>query len=381
MKVLQVISGMGLKSGGPTTCTFNLIKGIRELGVLADLLTFDANTDDEIISREPFMNIIKPSDSPRFGFSKELKDWIEKNCDYDIYHINALWQYAPHAAARFAHKNLKPYVISTHGMLYPEGLKKSKWFKKIALTLYQSKDLTNATAFHATSEEEKKYIRAFGLVQPIAVIPNAIDTSNFGTPNFEPKVGKRKVGFMGRINPIKNIESLLQGWAKASSVTSEHELVIIGDGDPLYKRSLVELADKLGVTNIYYTGFVTGAEQEKILNELSFLVLPSFSENFGMVVPEALWKGVPVIASTGTPWQELETYNCGWWVGNDPDSLSLAITKALLLNENERISMGVKGNALISEQYTIAVIGQKMKLFYEWILGRIEKPEFVNLIK
>jgi glycosyltransferase involved in cell wall biosynthesis len=380
MKILQTISSMGLSAGGPTSCTYNLLKGLQEQGLEADLLTYDVNNaDDKLISiSSDFMKIISSPKETRFGYKREFKDWLVNNPNYELYHANGLWQYPAHATVQMAVRNHKPLIISTHGMLYPEGLKKSKWIKRISLFLYQRNDLNKATALHATSLQELKYMRDFGLKQPIAIIPNAIDTFNLGIPNFNPKMGRRKVGFMGRINPIKNIESLIKGWAMASSVTYEHELVIIGEGDPIYKRTLVELAEKLGLTNISYTGFVSGVEQDEILNDLSFLVLPSLSENFGMVIPEALWKGVPVIASIGTPWQELETYNCGWWVGHDADSLSLAIIKALEIDENERIYMGKRGNNLVSKKYTIDSVGQKMKLFYDWILGNVEKPEFVN---
>jgi glycosyltransferase involved in cell wall biosynthesis len=264
-------------------------------------------------------------------------------------------------------------------MLYPEGLKKSKWIKKASLLLYQKEDLKNTTAFHATSEQEKQFIRAFGLVQPIAVIPNAIDTSNFGLPNFEPKIGSRKVGFMGRLAPIKNIETLIEAWALAAPITNHHELIIIGDGDLVYKEKLEKLAHDLGVSNINYTGFLSGVAQDNILSELSYLVLPSLSENFGMVVPEALWKGIPVIASKGTPWEELETHKCGWWITNDAINLARALEIALEIPETERIAMGQRGNKLISEKYTLNAVGSMMKLFYQWIVFGGEKPEFINL--
>ncbi len=383
MKILQSISSMGVNAGGPTTCTFNLLKGLRGLGVETHLLTFDvSSSDDKLIANSPeFMRIIEPPKYPRFGYKKEWKEWLKQHTDYDLYHANALWQYPAHATIKAAILNNKPSIISTHGMLYPEGLKKSKWVKKVSLFLYQNKDLKNATAFHATSEKEKEYIREFGLVQPIAVIPNAIDTSNFGLPNFEPKTGKRKVGFMGRLCPIKNIESLIEAWAIAAPITNHHELVIMGDGDSGYKEQLVKLAQDLGVTNVKYTGFVTGKVQDKLLSELSYLVLPSLSENFGMVVPEALWKGIPVIASKGTPWEELETQRCGWWTNNDSSSLAQALQIALQIEETERIAMGKRGNELIAEKYTLNAVGQMMKAFYEWVIVGGVKPEYINVIE
>lgn len=370
---------MGVLSGGPTTCTYNLIKGLRNLGVEIHLLTFDVSSpDDKLIVDSPeFMKIIEPPKFIRFGYKRKLKKWLDKNTDYDLYHANALWQYSTLRTIETALLNNKPRIISTHGMLFPEALKKSKWVKKISLFLYQNKGLKCATAYHATSEQEKKYIREFGLNQPIAVIPNAIDTSNFGLPNFEPKVGKRSVGFMGRLCPIKNIESLIQAWALADLITSKHELVIIGDGDSDYKEQLIKLAQDLGVTNIKYTGFVTGKLQDDLLSELSYLVLPSFSENFGMVVPEALWKGIPVIASKSTPWEELETQGCGWWTNNDSESLAKVLEIALQLDETERLAMGKRGNELINKKYTLNAVAQMMKAFYVWIVFGGFKPDFV----
>ena len=380
MKILQVISGMGLKSGGPTTCTYTLLKGLQEQGVSADLLTFDAEDNDEIISRESFMKILTPPKNPRFGYSKELKEWLEKHSDYDLYHTNALWQYASHAAAVYSHKHNKPYVISAHGMLYPEGLKKSKWFKKVALALFQKKDLNKATAFHATSDKEMMYLRAFGLTQPIAVIPNAIDVNAFRKSNSESKSNHRKIGFLGRLAPIKNLELLIEAWAKSKATTRAAELVIIGDGDEAYVDELKTVIKSQDIDNIIFTGFLSGKAQEDVMQQLSYLVLPSKSENFGMVVPEALAREIPVIASKGTPWEELNTHHCGWWVDNDLASLSAALDKALIMNESKRLEMGQNGRTLVEHKYSKEAVSEMMTSFYEWILSETkELPSFVDI--
>lgn len=380
MKVLQVISGMGLKSGGPTTCTYNLLKGLKAQSVNVDLLTFDAEANDEIISREGFMKIITPPKHPRYGYSKELKLWLENNNDYELYHTNALWQYPSHAAARYAQKQNVPYVISPHGMLYPEGLKKSKWFKKLALALFQKKDLKAATAFHATSHKEMSYIRAFGLSQPIAVIPNAIDVSDFSKQTPKTTTSKRKIGFLGRLAPIKNLELLIEAWAESNAITKNAELIIIGDGDENYVEQLKSLIQKNNIENIIFTGFLSGKAQEDIMQTLSYLVLPSKSENFGMVVPEALAREIPVIASKGTPWEELHTKQCGWWIDSDLESLSTTLQKALSLDETKRLKMGENGRSLVENKYSKEAVSDMMTIFYEWILSDTkELPSFVNI--
>ena len=379
MKVLQTIASMAINAGGPTTCTLNLVEGLRKIEIEVDLLTHDVEDGcDNLISTDSFMKIVKPSKYPRYGYSKELKNWLVTNNNYDLYHSNALWQYSTHATSKQAKQVNKPHIISPHGMLFPEALKKSKWIKIFSLLLYQLNDLKRATAFHATSIQEMDHIRAFGLKQPIAVIPNGIDLSSIKKPSFEIKKGKQKIGFMGRLDPIKNLENLIRAWSQVNEVTNNAELVIIGDGEEEYKSQLLALTEKLKVNNICYTGFITGVKQDAILNELSYLILPSKSENFGMVVAEALIRGIPVIASKGTPWEELNTKKCGWWVDNNVENLAETIEKALSTDEIDRIEMGKRGYQLIKNKYSIECVASQMLEFYNWILTNDKKPNFVN---
>jgi len=379
MKVLHTIASMGVNAGGPTTCTLNLVEGLIKNEVEVDVLTHDVVDEcDKLVSSASFMKIVKPSKYPRYGYSKELKNWLVTNNNYDLYHSNALWQYSTHATSKYVIQLNKPHIISPHGMLFPEALKKSKWIKKVSLLLYQYYDLKNATAFHATSIQEMDHIRAFGLNQPIAVIPNGIDFSSIKKPSFKMKRGEKKIGFMGRLVPIKNLENLIRAWSQVNEVTNNAELVIIGDGEEEYKSQLLALTQKLKINNIHYTGFITGEKQDAILNELSYLILPSKSENFGMVVAEALIRGIPVIASKGTPWEELNTKKCGWWVDNDITTLSKTIKKALLVDETDRVEMGKRGYQLIKKEYSIERVATQMLDFYNWILTNDKKPNFIN---
>ena len=96
-----------------------------------------------------------------------------------------------------------------------------------------------------------------------------------------------------------------------------------------------------------------------------------------MVVPEALVQGVPVIASTGTPWSDLETFHCGWWVDNDIDTLADTLLLAINLPEQDRQAMGERGRRLVVEHYSIESVSLKMKQLYEWVENDIKTPEFV----
>ena len=155
------------------------------------------------------------------------------------------------------------------------------------------------------------------------------------------------------------------------------ELLIIGADDKSYEQFLRNETDRLQLTNVRFTGFLTGVEKNELITSLSYLVVPSDFENFGNIVTEALVRGVPVIASKGMPWRDLEECHCGWWIENDQDNINKTILEAIHTSDDERIEMGLNGRNMIVERYSVEVLGEKMKRLYGWILNGGKKPEFV----
>jgi glycosyltransferase involved in cell wall biosynthesis len=373
MRVIHTISGLNISSGGPSLSTFLLVKGMRQLGINAEIVSFLPGESDKMISNDNFIHALPPSIYSRFCFSTPLKNFLLSE-DCDLYHGHGLWQHPVHAMVKIALKLKRPYIISPRGMLHSEALKKSSFLKKIALSVYQKRDLRNAHTIHATSMQEVEYIRTSGVQNPIAVIPNSVEIPEIpDNVNFE----KRRVGFIGRFDPIKNIETLLIAWSGIEHKFDDIELVLIGDGPTEYRKKLQELCKSLMIKNVSFTGFLTGNEREQIFSTLSFLVLPSKSENFGMVVPEALARRIPVISSKGTPWGELNTHHAGWWIDAGTEPLIHALTEALSLNESERIIMGINGRTLVENKYSSESVAEQMVDLYEWILGNGSKPDFV----
>ncbi|MDR2039813.1 MAG: glycosyltransferase [Bacteroidales bacterium] len=375
MKILHTIPGLSVNSGGPTTCTYNLVNGLRQMNVDVDVLTFfSKNPGNKIIAEDAFIKALPDDTSTSFLFSHNFKEYLINHNEYDLYHANALWTYPSHITLRMAVKKHKACLIAPHGMLFPQALQVSKWKKKIASILFQRKDLEMATCLQATSSKELEHFRTFGLKNPVAIIPNSIRNVS-GREKFNQKETSVTLGFMGRFHPIKNIEALIEAFKKINP--KDCNLVLIGSGDIDYENSLKKIAGD--DSRIRFTGFLQGDDMKKILGSLSYLVLPSHSENFGMVVPEALSLGIPVIASKGTPWEELDTYHCGWWVSNDMNTLAQTIEVAINTPETERVKMGENGRKLVIENYSTEVVAKKMKQLYEWILYGGEKPDFVYL--
>lgn len=377
MKVLHTISGLNKGSGGPTTCTYNLVKGLRGTGIDAKILTLaPANSNDSIISTEDFIVAVKNDAANPFVYSRNFRDYLKADTGYDIYHANGLWTYPSHITAKNARDRGKKYIIAPHGMLYPAGLESKPLKKQLALTLFQRHDIEQAAAIQATCRQEAEHIAVLGYKNPIAIVPNSIDISGCLPVRTETNK-KRRFGFVGRIHPIKNIDIMLEAWNALGNKTAECELIIVGDGDATYKKILVEYIQKHNLNNVVFTGFLSGAKLTEYIRSFDYLMLVSKSENFGMVVPEALVNGVPCIATEHTPWEELNSSRCGWWINDGTEPLRAAICEAIGLSEKERQEMGIRGIELVKTNYSVEAVAKKMRELYGWILKGGEKPEFI----
>ena len=379
MKILHTISGLNISSGGPTSCTYNLIKGLRDEGIEADILTLMPRDDsDKIIADDSFIKALPNDARTPLVYSSNFRRYLSSHIGYDLYHANGLWTCPTHFTAEIAKKQNKPCVIAPHGMLYPQALQVSAWKKKIVSTVFQRKDLETASCLQATCMAELEHIRAFGLNNPVAVIPNGLVIDD-SLEIRKTSNSVRRFAFVGRLNRIKNVDLLLSAWSKLGDKTRNCELLIIGDGDTAYKKELEEFATANKLNNVRFLGFIMGKDLQKLVHSIDFQILPSKSENFGMVVPEALIQGVPVIASKGTPWSDLATFDCGWWVDNDIDTLISTLLIAINLSEQDRLGMGERGRTLVLRHYSIKSVSLRMKQLYEWLVYKNIKPEYVMM--
>ncbi len=301
-----------------------------------------------------------------------------------MYHGNGLWMFVNHITASIARKKHKPYLITPHGMLYPDAMARSAWKKRVAELLWFKKDIMEATCIHATCKPEVEVIRNYGYKGPIALIPNPVPRFDYFS-EINGAHGNR-IGFLGRLHPRKNVHGLIQAWIQLGEKVKNAELVIMGVGTPEYEAYLKELASKCIYNNIVFKGFVRGREKYETLASMRALCVPSDFENFGMIVTEALSVGTPVIASKGTPWEELNGIpsasnigKCGWWIDATVVTIADTINKALALTDEEVTTMGENGKRLVKEKYAAEKVALMMYNLYRWIAGEIEKPEFVYI--
>lgn len=379
MKILQTISGFGAHSGGTSTCTYDLISALHAERGMVDLLTLSSKdpTDRLMGMGEEWIHALPNDAITPFGYSANMKRWMEEKMgEYDILHANGLWMYANHITCAMARKYGKPYVITPHGMLYPAALRRSYWKKWPFLKLFFHKDIMHASCLHATCKQEMEHIREFGYRGPVAIIPNPMVLPAPPSAKRSPKV-KKAFGFLGRLHPRKKVENLFYGVELLKERQQECELWIMGGGLPEYEAFLKAEVERLGLRNVRFLGFVSGQEKYEKLAQLSTLFVPSDFENFGMIVTEALSVGTPVMASLGTPWEELNNQHCGWWCDRTPENIAQVMRQVLDLSAQELDAMGERGKAMAKANFAAEEVARKVMQLYSWLLDGGQTPAFV----
>lgn len=331
MKILHVITGMR-KAAGTTTFVENVVNRLRQQGHYVEI-------------------VMSPN-----GF-----------CRCDIIHIHGLWSGLLHRAACYARHNKIPVVWSTHGMTAPWAMR-HKWWKKLpAWLLYQKLDLRKAAAIHCTTELEVGWNKSLGFsncfIAPLGTneyqshSPTSTRNSNY----------THTLLFVGRIYPVKGLVNLIKAWALCNA--KGWKLRIVGPDQAGHLASLQSLVSQMSlVSSVEFPGPKFGDELSAEYENCDCLVLPSFTENFGATIVDAMAHSKPCIASTFTPWRELQERGCGWWVSNEPDKLAKAIQEMIDAGDENRREMGLRGCKLVEEKYTWDAVGKTMVKGYEAIL-------------
>jgi glycosyltransferase involved in cell wall biosynthesis len=292
-----------------------------------------------------------------------------------VLHDHGLWLPTNHAVARAGARAGAPRVVSVRGMLSEWALQAGGVKKKVAWWAYQRQDLQRASALHATSEDEVRHIRDAGLRPPVALVPNGVALPATSATHGADGAPRRAL-FLSRLHPVKGLEHLVRAWAQVRP--PGWELVLAGPDDGGHRSVVEALVRELGVADATrFTGPVGDDAKWDLYRSADLFVLPTFSENFGIVVAEALAAGVPVITTTGAPWQELEARDCGWWVEIGVEPLAQALAEATSLAPERRRAMGHRGRALVEERYSWGHVAEQMHAVYAWLLGQGPRPDCV----
>lgn len=282
----------------------------------------------------------------------------------DAVHITAAYSFTTLPALLFCRIMRKPLVWSPRGAFQDAQKLEFARNKKIKLIWNRVCALINnpdRTIIHVTSEEEKRFSLMSIPDSKVEVVPNGVNIpSDLPSKKFSLS-NELRLLFLSRLDKKKGLENLLDAIAKLKD--QNLRLDVYGTGDKKYIETLILRARNHGVldTKVYFRGHVDGLEKEKVFQQADVFILPSYSENYGMVIAEALAHGVPVIASRGTPWQRVVEKGCGLWVGNSSEELAQAIR---VITHMDLIRMGVKGWEWMKKDFSWADVANEMFQIY-----------------
>jgi glycosyltransferase involved in cell wall biosynthesis len=293
----------------------------------------------------------------------------------DVLHDNGMWLSHNHSIAVSAAQHNIPRVVSTHGMLEPWAVRHKRLKKSVAWLLYQRRDLQRAQLHHTTSAQEARNIERFRLGVPISVIRHGADLpdANFGNGDYPAKEtdGRRPrtALFVGRIHPVKGLPMLIEAWSR---VRPDGWRLQIAGPDEAGHRAKVERAVSVTGLNevVSFLGPIEGALKSTAFFDANLLILPSYSESFGIAVAEALAHGLPVLTTTGTPWSEVARRGCGWWVEPTVDALVQGLRQSTSQDDATLRAMGAKGRTWIAAQFGWDAVAKEFLAAYEQLLAR-----------
>jgi glycosyltransferase involved in cell wall biosynthesis len=377
LKVVHVVPHINEEASGPSYSVPRLCQSIAQTGADVELMCLAAKDEISGVRTSIYTqwNVLN-----RFAISSSMLPAMrQRSATVDIVHNHSLWS-MPNVAAGFVVPSRRAKLVtSPRGTLSPWALKRSKWMKKIMWPL-QRKALFDADLLHATSEQEILDMRALGLSQPIAFIPNGVDIPARVESLRTKMSSHRTLLFLGRLHPVKGIDLLLDAWRRLQKKHSDWRLQIVGKGELAYVNALQKRALDMALQRVHFCEPAYGTTKSEIYWNAELFVLPSYSENFGMAVAEALAHGLPAIVTHGAPWHNLQTHDCGWWIETSVDALTEALEIAMSANKETLAAKGAHGQQWMRQDFGWHAAGIQMTDAYHWILEGGATPACVRNI-
>ena len=399
MKIAHIIDSVSRNAGGVFYSVNQLATElISQPGVDLSIHGLrDTNSKKDRSAWDGLNLSIHETCGPRsLGYSSDLERALVRE-EIDLMHVHAIWQFQSKMVHNAHKRRNLPYLISPHGMLDPWALAHSKWKKRIASILYEAAHLRDAACLHALGQSEAASIRAYGLQNPICLIPNGVTLPEL---LFPPSAGKgpRTLLFLGRLHPKKGLVNALRAWSEVmghgSSVTGRDgwQFVIAGWDQGGHEAELKQLCGELGLSfgtkheeqgtknseHIVFADPVFGEAKDALLRDADAFILPSFSEGLPMAVLEAWSYAIPVLMTDHCNLPEGFHASAAIRIGTDTAGIGEGLRKIFEMSARDRESMGVAGRTLVENRFTWDRVATQMKEVYAWMLGGGEKPSCVR---
>jgi len=331
---------------------------------------------------------IVPSKHAAFRYAPALSHQLS-SLTPDLVHTHGIWTYLSITAVRWSRSNgritPRPYVVSTHGMLDPWALRNSRWKKIIADFAFERRHLENAACIHAINQAEAVAVRAFGLKNPICIIPNGVEVpasnaANRTLPWTAHLISDHKVLlYLGRLHPKKGLSILLRGWKKATEREKGWILVIAGWDQGGHRRELEQLTRELKIADsVQFTGPLFGKARDTAYQNADAFVLPSLSEGQPLVVLEAWSHARPVLMTPECNLPEGFENGAAIRMSATVEGIAGALGKLFASKKSALEEMGCRGRDLVICNFSWSQIASQMFAVYKWLLGHSAPPDFVQ---
>ena len=359
--------------GGTIRSSYGLCRGLTQLGCEVRVLTTDTDGIGRNLDVENDRDVHVDGLQVRYchklfrnsvsaGLLRVMREYVAWA---DVVHLIAVYSFPTFPTLAYCRQLQRPLVWSPRGSLQRWEGSTCVGSKFVWERLCQILAPKDRVVLHTTSEEEARHSQARFPGLRTVVVQNGVELPPY-VRRTEPRAELR-ITYLGRLHPIKGIENLLDACKLMQGDADPWRLKIAGRGEGDYPSLLKAKVEKLGLkAQVEFTGEVFGDEKENLFAESDVLVAPSYVENFGMVIAEALAHEVPVIAGRGTPWQRLETKGCGLWVENDPPTLAATIRRMRTLPLRD---MGKQGRCWMQREFSWEAVSSQMLTLFQKCIG------------
>lgn len=388
MKILHVIANLAPRYGGPPKACFEMARAVASLGHEVSIYTTNQDGSGELdipTNQTVFKDGVEiryfPIQHPRFwGFSIPLARALRRSIrEYDIAHIHSLYLFHNMVAGHYCRKYNIPYLIRPHGTLDPFIYRRHRVRKSLMELMFERRNIKNAAVIHFTTKEEKEIAAQYIYGTPGIVVPHGLnlseyenlpDSGTFRSMHLEIR-DKKIILFFGRLNFKKGLDILARAFGQMAKKRDDICLVLAGPDNEGFGDKVRLWLNKEGVlARAIFTGMLLGKDKLAVLQDADMFVLPSYSENFGISVVEAMACGLSVIISDKVNiWREVAACGAGRVAPCDPGRFAEMISD-LLDNPDMARQMGKNGKALVKEHFQWSSVARTMEDVYRTVLSR-----------
>ncbi len=395
MKILITIASLSPKHGGPSKAAMEMAEALVERGHEVDIFTTDQDgprhrldvpTDRPVIRNGVAIHYFRAQvlglwPCVSYGFWRAVKERVGS---YDIVDSHSLWLFVGLVTGHYCRKYSVPYLIRPCGAMDPYIFRRHRWRKGLLEWLYERRNFHHAAAIHFCTEEEMELAKLARDALPFdkgVVVPLGVRTEDYselplaGTfRRHFPEIGQRRILlFLSRINFKKGLDLLISAYGAVARKQDDVHLVLAGPDDDGLGKRVQSWIEKEGLNErVTWTGMLQGEMKLAALRDASAFILPSYSENFGIAVVEAMACGLPVIISNRVNiWREVKTAGAGLVTTCDSGEIARAI-EALLQDPQRGSEMGQNGRSLVEDQYRWPRVIKLLESAYRDILAEVK---------